>query len=77
MVVLINCSNLKAGGGLQVADSICGELCRFTEHRFVVVLSRYLAKTGERIKDYANVEVLRYDLPQSFRIRNLRLINLT
>lgn len=68
MIFLINCSNLKAGGGLQVADSVCGQLDRFSrEHRFVVVLSRFLDKTAERIKDYDNVEVLRYDLPQSFR----------
>lgn len=68
MIFLINCSNLKAGGGLQVADSVCGQLDRFSrEHRFVVVLSRFLDKTAERIKNYDNVEVLRYDLPQSFR----------
>lgn len=66
-IILINASNLKSGGGLQMADSVCGLLCRFKNHRFVVVLSRYLDKTGERIKDYDNVEVLRYDLPQSFR----------
>lgn len=63
---LFNATNMKTGGGLQVADSVCGELCRFTEHRFIVVLSQYLAKTGERIKNYANVEVLHYDMPQTF-----------
>lgn len=67
MRFLINCSNLKTGGGLQVADSVCGQLDKFREHRFVVVLSRFLGKTAEQIKDYDNVEVLRYDLPQSFR----------
>lgn len=66
-IFLINASNLKSGGGLQMADSVCGLLCRFKNHRFVVVLSRYLEKTGERIKDYDNVEELRYDLPHSFR----------
>lgn len=67
-VFLINASNLKSGGGLQMADSVCGQLDRFSrEHRFVVVLSRFLDKTAERIKDYDNVEVLRYDLPHSFR----------
>ena len=51
-----------------MADSVCGQLDRFSrEHRFVVVLSRFLDKTAERIKDYDNVEVLRYDLPHSFR----------
>ena len=66
MVFLINCSNLKAGGGLQVADSICGQLYSFTNHRFVVCLSKYLDKTAERIKEYDNVEILHYDMPKSF-----------
>ena len=65
-IFLINASNLKSGGGLQMADSVCGQLCRFREHRFIVVLSKYLDKTAERIKEYDNVEVLRYDLPHSF-----------
>lgn len=64
---LINASNLKAGGGLQVADSICGELNKFHQHHFIVVLSSYLDKTYERIKSYENVDVYRYDIPDSFR----------
>lgn len=66
MNILINCSNLKNGGGLQVADSICGQLSRFTQHRFVVVLSTFLVATAERIKDFANVDVYTYDIPDSF-----------
>ena len=66
LVFLINCTGLKAGGGLQVADSVCGQLNRFKEHRFIVVLTKYLNRTCERIKDYENVEVVRYDLPKSF-----------
>ena len=49
MNILINCSNLKNGGGLQVADSICGQLHRFPQHQFVVVLSTFLVATAERI----------------------------
>ena len=42
-IYLINASNLKSGGGLQMADSVCGQLDRFCrEHRFVVVLSSFL-----------------------------------
>lgn len=65
--ILINASNLKKGGGLQVADSVCGCLHKFTGHEFVVVLSRYLETTAERIKMYPNVRVVRYDLPKNMK----------
>ena len=67
MVFLINASNLKAGGGLQVADSICEQLAHFKDHRFVVVLSHFLTRTYERIKNNDNVTVFRYDIPDSFQ----------
>ena len=67
MNFLVNCSNLKAGGGLQVADSICGQLVKYPQHHFVVVLSNYLDTTKERINSYSNVEVLTYNIPNSFR----------
>lgn len=41
MIILINASNLKNGGGLQVADSICRSLGDFNRHSFIVVLSSY------------------------------------
>lgn len=44
--VLINASNLKKGGGLQVADSICKSLKQFPQHIFIVVLSTFFPKTG-------------------------------
>ena len=65
MKILVNASNLKKGGGLQVADSVCGCLKQFTRHRFVVVLSRGLEGTAERIEGYPNVKVVRYDLPKT------------
>lgn len=65
MKILINASNLKKGGGLQVADSICGLLYEFPQHQFVVVLSSYLDFTEEKIKHFENVEIIRYDLPKS------------
>lgn len=45
--ILINASNLKKGGGLQVADSICILLNEYKQHQFVVVLSRYMISTGK------------------------------
>ena len=54
-IYLINCSNLKAGGGLQVADSICGQLEKYQQHKFVVVLSKYLRCTQERICQFNSI----------------------
>ncbi len=66
MNFLINCSNLKAGGGLQVADSVCGQLENYSQHRFVVVLSDFLETTKKRIQNYHNVEVITYTIPNNF-----------
>lgn len=65
MRILVNASNLKKGGGLQVADSVCGCLNRFPGHWFVVVASRGLEGTARRIEGYPNVKVFRYDLPKT------------
>ena len=59
---LINASNLKQGGGVQVADSVCRELHRFPYHRFIVVLSTFLSETLVAIQDYPNVEVHLHDV---------------
>lgn len=66
MVFLINCSNLKVGGGLQVADSICNQMNRFAQHRFCVVLSPNLNYTKERIGNLPNVDVYTYEIPNTF-----------
>lgn len=65
MKILINASNLKKGGGLQVADSICCLLERFPEHYFIVILSSYMQDTQEKIKHIKNVEVIKYDIKNS------------
>lgn len=65
MNILINASNLKKGGGLQVADSVCCLLNKYPEHKFVVVLSHHLQSTFQKIKNYSNVYALIYDLPKT------------
>lgn len=65
MNILINASNLKLGGGLQVADSICNQLYRYSNHRFVVVLSTYLDSTAKRIENTSNIKIIRYDIKNS------------
>ena len=67
MNILINCSNLKVGGGLQVADSVCTYLNTFPQHSFTVVLSSKLDDTFERIKSYSNVDIVRHDINNSWR----------
>ena len=66
MIFLINASNIKNGGGLQVAQSICVELAKFSQHRFVVVLSTYINDEGVIFSD--NTEMYRYDIPHSLKI---------
>lgn len=60
MNFLINCSNIDRGGSLQVADSICCGLNKYSEHKFSVVLSPQLALTAKRIEHYNNVSVYTY-----------------
>ena len=67
MNFLINCSNLKAGGGLQVADSICSQLDCFSQHNFVVVLSSFLESTKLRIAGFRNVIVYSYTIPNTLQ----------
>lgn len=63
MVFLINASNLRQGGGVQVAQSICGQLSRLPSFRFVVVLSNSILLPESDLGK--NVEVIRYDMPKS------------
>ncbi len=65
MVFLINCSNLKNGGGLQVAQSICAQLKHFRNYHFIVVLSTYI--NDEQISTSENVEVCKYNIPQTLK----------
>ena len=65
MVFLINCSNLKNGGGLQVAKSICEQLYQYKNHYFIVVLSTYI--NDEHISACGNVEVFKYNIPQNVK----------
>ena len=67
MNILVNASNLKAGGGLQVADSICKSLCHFPQHKFLVVLSTFFPKTGKEIENNDNVEVYIYNIKNNIQ----------
>ena len=65
MVFLINCSNLKAGGGLQVADSICCMLKEIQQHQFIVVLSSALKNVYLKINNTEHIIPITYDIKNS------------
>ena len=62
MKIMVNASNLRQGGGIQVADSICRLLNLFPQHMFIVVLPNTLRQTGADISLYSNVAVYYYEI---------------
>lgn len=66
MKILINASNLKVGGGLQVADSVCRMLAQIPGHEFVVVLSSSFRDTYSALKETSNVAVYIHDVKNDF-----------
>ena len=67
LTLLLNASNLKNGGGLQVADSICRQLPRFKNHYFIVVVSSALNNTIKAMADVPNVRCFSYDLKDDWQ----------
>lgn len=65
MTFLINASNLKNGGGLQVAQSICGQVGRFKDFTFILVLSSSI--NDNQIEYTENVLVYRYNISHSLK----------
>jgi len=61
MKILINCSNIKIGGGIQVANSFISQLNNFPQFQFVVVCSSELSKQVF-LNRYNNVEFIYYDI---------------
>lgn len=61
MVFLINASNLKQGGGIQVAQSVCEQLQQFKSFHFIVVLSGSIIIPNDELGE--NVEVVRFNMP--------------
>ena len=60
MIFLINASNLKIGGGLQVADSFLRELVNYPEHRYVVVLSSAIARMVDDVVFPEHITLVHY-----------------
>ena len=62
MRLLINASNLKQGGGVQVADSICQYLDRYPDFYFEVVLPPIMENTIKIVSGFPNVSVTVYSI---------------
>ena len=65
MNFLINCSNLKVGGGIQVAQSVLEEIKRYTEHHFIAVVSEYINISA--ISFGNNTELFVHNIKHNFR----------
>lgn len=65
MKILINCSNLKVGGGLQVAHSFLYEIKSNTEHQFIVVLSDFLKYQINQSEFPENFKFFHYSIQPS------------
>jgi glycosyltransferase involved in cell wall biosynthesis len=66
MVLLINCSNLKKGGGIQVAHSFINELIIYSDFSFHIVLSTFLEKEIKKEIFPSNFYFYTYDIKISF-----------
>lgn len=65
MNILINTTNLRVGGGVQVADSIIRHLPYMEQHKFIVVLCRALKYLSADLNLYNNINVFDYEMPWS------------
>lgn len=65
--ILINASNLKVGGGIQVADSICCELSKYPNYNFIVILSDFLENTRSKIAGVDNITTVTYNIKNSLQ----------
>lgn len=71
MNILINCSNLRVGGGLQVAHSVLNEISSHSDHYFVIVVSSTLAELIQDISFSENHQIISYDIrPSPFAFLN-------
>lgn len=65
MIILINCSNLKVGGGLQVAHSFLYEIKSNVAHQFIVVVSDFLKYQINQTEFPDNFKFFHYSIKPS------------
>lgn len=70
MNILINCSNLRVGGGIQVSHSFINGLKNYSQHTYVVIFSNPIASLIE-VKSFGdNFKFYKYEIVPSLRKRN-------
>lgn len=62
MRIVINASNLKIGGGLQVAESLIRELPAFREHEFLVFVSDKLSSLLKDFCEQDGIHIIPYNI---------------
>lgn len=67
MNILINGSNQKMGGGIQVADSIIRQITRFPQHNFVVVGTKEISSAMTFAEKHSNIKCYVYNMPNSIK----------
>ena len=72
MYVLINTSNLKVGGGIQVADSLIHCLFMYRQHNFVIVLSPALSYLDVIIDGFDRYECIKDRRKCLFRMQEVK-----
>lgn len=60
MNILINASNLKKGGGMQVADSFIRQLYNYKSHKFYVVVTDSLSDLLDDLTSSDNLILIKY-----------------
>jgi glycosyltransferase involved in cell wall biosynthesis len=76
MNILINCSNLKIGGGLQVAHSFLYELLKYPQHKYIVLLSQQMSGIINETDFGQNFIFIHYSIQFSWRGKNTFLDNI-
>ena len=62
MTFLINCTNLRYGGGLQVAKSIFEQLTCYPHHQFIIALSSELGDCAVHLDKIGNARYIVHDI---------------
>jgi glycosyltransferase involved in cell wall biosynthesis len=65
MKIIVNCSNLRFGGALQVAHSFLNEICQNKEHNFLVILSENISDEIEKKLFSDNFKFVTYSIKPS------------
>jgi glycosyltransferase involved in cell wall biosynthesis len=73
MNILINCSNLKIGGGLQAVHSFLYELLEYPQHKYIVLLSRQMSEIINETDFGQNFIFIHYAIKFSWRGKNTDL----